>query len=216
MNLCLWSRIPKTGSTSLHERFASLGVYHRLGDTEMMAVEFPRAMMIDCGHRTPQQLVMRGWLTENTLRRAFVFCVVRNPWARLASLWYGLGKENRWTDSFEEFVTSALHDKARCSTDGTPYGALMSEWLLLNGVPVIDLMLRMERLDDEFPILAARLGIENIPLGLHNVHEHPPYTDLYNARTVAIVSEAEAWTIKRFGYRYGEDMKCTIPAFNRG
>ena len=214
VNLCLWSRIPKTGSTSLHERFVAHGVYRSVPDTEAMLIQFPNATVIDCWHSTPQQIVERGWFTEDALRRAFVFTVVRNPWARFASLWFGIGTDERWTDSFEEFLTEALLNP-QPATKQTSFAASQTEWLMLGEVPIVDLTMRMERLDDEFPMLAGLLGIENVPLGLHNVHDHPPYTGLYNERTIDLVANIDAWTIKRFGYRYGEDLKCTMPAFNR-
>ena len=86
-------------------------------------------------------------------------------------------------------------------------GSTMEEWLLLDGVPVCELILKVERLPADYPALAGRLGLDPAPLDVQNAHEHPPYMEVHTAATRRAVEEAEAWSIRRFGYVFGEDTK---------
>lgn len=214
MNVVIWNRIPKTGSTSLHQRLNAecLGEYRTVGAGPLEILEFPRAILLAAGHVTPEQVVSSSLLAESTIRRSFVFTVIRNPWARFASLWFGIGREYRWTDSFEEWLLRSLSDESiTASEEGTPVGYAQDRWLLLDGLPVSELVLRMERLEEEWPALAARLGVPDVPLSVANAHRHPPYTDIYTPDAIQAVEEAEQYVIQRYGYRFGDDTKDEIP-----
>lgn len=213
MTVCYWSRIPKTASTSLHNRLMD-GIMRTVDGGPVCLLELPRAIVLTCGHTKPHELVSRGLLREDTLRRGIVFSVVRNPWARFASLWFGIGKDHRWTNSFESFVLDSLSDKTiTASAEGTPIGSTMDEWLLLDGIPLCELVLRMERIDEDFPALATRLGIDPSPLGTSNAHQHQPYMEIHTTATIDAIAEAEAWSIERFGYRFGDDSKMEMEMF---
>ena len=197
--------IPKTGGSSLTNHFAGKYIGD-FGDTQCSLFEMPKCLMLFCAHLTPKMLVKRGILSEHAIRRACVFAVVRNPWARFASLFHGMGADIRPGSTFEDFVLTTIQNRTLLtSSEPIPIGALQHEWLLLDGMSVCDIILRRERLDEDWQVLAAKLGIDSETPGHQNVHQYPPYPELYTDAAREAVEDAEAYVIKRFGYRFGED-----------
>lgn len=207
MQVALWSRIPKTASTSLHTRFAGKPT-HFTANKQFEVIEMPKAIVLSFAHYTPDRMVSKRGLAESTFREGFVFCVVRNPWARYASLFFSMGPERRPRCSFEEFVLRGYEDRNfAMGRQKTPVGAPQQEWLTLGGEPCCDLTLKLETLDEDWPKLADVLGINHDPLGRVNVTKRrPPYTDVHTQKTIEAISRHEEYVIERFGYQYGEDV----------
>lgn len=208
-----WSRIPKTASTAVHTRIHSDGREpRRFVRSELCMTETPSTLVFTCGHRTPRQVVENGYLDEDTLTDMFTISFVRNPWARWVSLWVGIGQEYRFASSFEEFVLRGLDEEISCSEEGTPICFTMKDWLTLDNYPIYisglgGLVVKVERMKEDFPEIARILGIDQSPLPVLNWHNHPPYPEFHTEKTISAIADAEAWGIRRFGYQYGEDVK---------
>lgn len=197
--------IPKTGGTSISNL---LGDYHRgqIGSTGVELYECPKQFMLFVNHLTPAMLVERGIFTADTLFKSQLWTIVRNPWARFASLFYGIGRSTRFTNIFENFVLRTLEDRSLVSSsEPVPIGATQDEWLLLDGERVVDTVVRMEHLNDDFSVIGRRLGVGEP--SRHNVHDYPHYMEFYTDRARDAVADAESYVIERFGYRFGEDGK---------
>lgn len=184
-------------------------------DSPLEIKELPNTLLLNAGHKTPQEIVDEGLLTESTVRKSFVFSIVRNPWARFVSLFCGIGEDYRWTIDFNLWLKDVLSDKTRTASDeGTPLGRTQDEWVFLNGERVAD-AIPLERIDTEFFKLARRLGLEEKPLGVYNSHTHRPYTEFYNRHTIRLVEEASWWVIQEFDYKFGEDVKHNLEPFRK-
>lgn len=115
MNVAIWSRIPKTASTSLHNRL--YGVHPPLKyDASFDMAQASKSVILTAGHKTPREMVESG-LSEETLFNAFVFSVVRNPWARYVSMFCGIGSNHRWTNNFKKFLFQIIR-KPTTTTEG--------------------------------------------------------------------------------------------------
>lgn len=213
MRVAIWWRIPKTGSTALQNRLAANGL-RDLAAREFELIELPRALVIACGHAKPAQMVAEQRIKENTIRQAFGFCIVRNPWARMVSLWFGMGDQHRPTRTFDEFILRGYEDRRISGGDErVPIGSTMDEWLLYRGKSCCNLVIRLERIHEMFPALAGALGVDPSPLDVQNDHPHPPYPEMYTDETREAVAYHERYCIDRFGYRFGEDTKAEfLPA----
>jgi hypothetical protein len=71
---------------------------------------------------------------------------------------------------------------------------------------LLDFIGRYERLDADWAMVAARLGIGNTPLPRLNVNAERArdYTAYYTPRTRQIIAERFAIDVEYFGYKFGE------------
>lgn len=214
MELILRFWLPKTGGSSISRRILADGVEMGThGHPFLRLLSFPDSLLLTFGHMTPAMLVDRGHFTPEELREHWSFVTVRNPWARFASMWWGM-REGRPVGTFEEFIPLILKDKSIvASSEPIPMGLTTAEMLLFEGEVIPKHVMRMETLRDDWPTVCDRLGAARRPLDCHNAHDHPPYMELYSDRNRELVAEHEAWVIEAFGYRFGEDRKRDIPEF---
>jgi hypothetical protein len=123
--------------------------------------------------------------------------VVRNPWDRVVSLYFWHYRNRERRPSFERFVRLPTYRPGRKTYD------LYS----INGAVVADVILRYERLDDDFAAFVATLGIDSPPTLPHAKAQHRPkesrnYRELYSADTKQVVARRYAKEIEAFGYEF--------------
>jgi len=129
------------------------------------------------------------------------FAVVRNPWDRLVSAWAWMLRQQPGLceRDFRRFVlgfpTWAHRDRLPFIRQTVyltdDWGRLIPGWLL-----------RFENLQEDVDTLSARLGAPQQRLPRLNASDHPPYREMYDDRTRAIVGRCYAGDVERFGYTF--------------
>ncbi|MEO8453816.1 MAG: sulfotransferase family 2 domain-containing protein [Sphingomicrobium sp.] len=149
----------------------------------------------------------------------FKFCFVRNPWDRLLSA-YSIMRaakaDTRWPNgrlwsrkhlsnypNFESFVLALQDATVRRPIMAYSHFRPQLDWLTLprSTKVCVDLVGRFETLEEDFSIIANRLGLRE-PLPIRNASEHQPYRDAYSRMMRTIVADLYAADIDAFDYSF--------------
>lgn len=145
----------------------------------------------------------------------FKFTFVRNPWDRLVSTWAflrkgGMNEQDRhWADTvlchypdFDSFVHGWLSPQSIQSwVHFRPQHTFFCD---AHGQAQVDFVGRFERLEQDFAVVAERLGCSR-PLARVNASERGDYRRYYTPEMRRIVAEVYARDIELLGYdRDGE------------
>jgi chondroitin 4-sulfotransferase 11 len=145
----------------------------------------------------------------------FKFSFVRNPWARMLSLWSYYKKRNIKPISDTDFKTFTENlETMTCKVNDHYYSNsqrkinllypqyhFISDWW---GNNILDFVGRFENLQEDFNIVCDKIGIPYQKLPHKNKSKHKHYTEYYDDETREIVAEKYAKDIEYFGYEFGE------------
>jgi hypothetical protein len=143
---------------------------------------------------------IRDWLGEDAYGSLFKFAFVRNPWDWQVSLYHfiqqnKLNHQRRLVSSmsFDEYIDWRVTEDRH----------LQSEYLCdRHGEVLVDFVGRYERLPEDFATVTSRLGLQ-ASLPHVNATDHRDYRSYYTDLTRALVADAFAEDIERFGYTFG-------------
>ncbi len=172
------------------------------GTSIAKAIELPNIR-----HLTVKDVI--GIIGQNEFNRAFVFTVVRNPWAKAFSLYNYKKLKNKYMQrnplSFSEWVECTFGEKKDPNYYDNPIKfAPQVEWLKDNSGKIPEMeVLRFETLSGDFDRIKDKLGVD-ISLPHLNATKAGRYTDYYDTKTKEIVEEWFREDIERFGYKFGE------------
>ena len=138
--------------------------------------------------------------------RTFTFAIVRNPFARVVSIYYnrvkgGQGPVSRRLLNVNQWIERIWLDHDEDLALDQRMVAPASDWITQDGRIIVDSVARLEALDQDWPIICEGLGT-NVTLSRSNTNMYPPYRALMTNRARAIVQEAFAEDFERFGYTF--------------
>jgi len=209
---CLYVHIPKTAGTSIETALQMRGernAEHRdllYGPILSWRLRWRRLQTQYLQHLTFAEI--RKVAPEIAKKGYFSFAFVRNPWARMVSVYHSpdpnmvrlarrQGVELTGL-SFGDFV-------ARTRT--LSHAHMRSQWEYVcdrDGVIRVDFLGRFERLNEDFAEVCERLGTK-VTLPWRNRAPHGSesgYRDYFCARTRRITEERYRRDIELFGYRF--------------
>jgi hypothetical protein len=152
--------------------------------------------------------------SRDELDSYFKFAFVRNPWDRLVSAYAFLARgglnsyDQQWAakhlapfTNFESFVKGWLTKKSiYCGLHFLPQFEFVCVERRRIGVDFIG---RFERFDEDFRIVANRLGIEASPKVVNRTRSRSPdYRTWYSDETARIVGDVYSEDISLFGYDF--------------
>lgn len=148
------------------------------------------------------------------LQQCFKFCVVRNPWERMVSLFeHRLRKIDRLTNGVPR---NSPEDKAllrrgfdawllntKNVSDSVLTRMPQLRWIQdAQGMGVCDTIIRIENYDDEIATVCERVGLPKIDLPRRNTSGKDPhsYRDYFSPESREFISEHFAEDIREFGF----------------
>lgn len=137
---------------------------------------------------------------------AFTFATVRNPFDRVASIYYyrlrtdqdGLADRHL---SFNAWVRRVFADHEPPYWEDTPLLGPATDWLCENGVLIVDRVVPLERIADQWPAICRVLGVTR-HLQILNNNSHPAHGAIYDPGARRIVEEVFASDLETFGYTF--------------
>ena len=207
---CIFVEVPKTGSTSIRAILGKAHIPH------LNLVEIKTLMensWTQFGGRTNRmrgaayQLLPRERkidIGRRQFENYFKFGFVRNPWDRVVSL-YERTEPMQMKDkmSFEQFVDWIQFSSATC-IHSSPHRYQLDWFLDGSGHMLADFIGRFERLNEDWAVVADKLGITEKMLP--HARENPRarhYTEYYNPRTRDLIAQKFRVDIEHFGYQFG-------------
>jgi Sulfotransferase family len=209
----IFVHIPKTGGTAL-----SLALEARaakddilIGDTPKARARKGRLQGVKTAGRLWKHSMLadvEGLVTDAEVAASFTLTLVRNPWDRMVSYYHWLRKQSfahaavglAKTLDFSAFLH---HPQIQTSLRAWPYGAYVRD---RHGQEQCRLFGRLENLAADLAPFETHLGFRLTPLPRINESERVRDWRLYYSdKDAALVAEACAEDIARFGYGF-EDM----------
>lgn len=209
---CIFIEVPKTGTSSIRAIIGrSVKPHLDIREyRERMKSSFPfdkrdkiqRRIGQLYGKTVPHFLKER--IGSHVFDNYYKFAFVRNPWARTVSLYRrreGIQLRDKLT--FEEFVRWISKSSDTCVHPSPKVNQL--DWLLDDsGNVAVDFIGRFERLEEDWAVVARRIGADPVlphrranPMKKH-------YTDYYTTASRDIIGEKFAVDIEYFGYAFGD------------
>jgi hypothetical protein len=157
-------------------------------------------------------LELKNHVSEEVFKTYFKFCVVRNPYEKMVSLFHffrGPIDINHYKSEFEKFVK----DKYNYNTNDL--GKTMKN---KEDPPIFDFFIRYENLVQDIESVCKKLGIEDydlkkLPTFRSECREkRMPYQYYYTEETKRIVYERHKIEFDYFGYRF-DDEDSSVKAF---
>jgi hypothetical protein len=151
------------------------------------------------GHIRAREL--REALPPDVFDGFFKFAFVRNPWDWQLSIYHFVRQLTEHPDHafFQTFQRFEDYLDWRVHTAGPE---LQSEFVTdESGELLVDFLGRYESLAEDFARVCERVGID-APLPHRNASVHGDFRDYYTPATEALVREAYAEDVERFGYRF--------------
>ena len=195
----MFVHIPKTAGQSIEHVFLRLlGLdWQTRAPLLLRANDQPRLGPPRLAHLRAADYVRCCYLTQALYNAHFVFCFVRDPWDRAASLHRYLGYASSHT------LTDFLAGPLREAVQARHWFVLpQSEFILADGQLLVDFVGRFEQLQADFDRVSERLTLPRQPLPWVNASrpEQPSPRAVWTETAIEIVRELYGDDASRFGY----------------
>ncbi|MEM7059364.1 MAG: sulfotransferase family 2 domain-containing protein [Pseudomonadota bacterium] len=149
---------------------------------------------------------LRDEMGADEWARRFTFAVVRNPFDRVVSIYFyrvRTGQSNLGGRhlNINQWVERVWAEEDPAYLGNAVLVAPAFAWVSDGDDLIVDEVLKLEDLDQEWKRVAERLGVTVRP-GVVNANSHPPYQDLLSPVARKTLQKAFAQDMDRFGYRY--------------
>jgi hypothetical protein len=204
---------PGTGSTSLLAHFHSYPSVRSVPEQDRVC---DGVVVVDAKHATVKQLAAAGILSPTEVAGKRIVTTTRNPfdfwvaeWHRTRTRWLAeLRRPESWVYR-QEGMIGRIVDAVELDFDrwlevalGAAARAGRTMHLNAGHVAEADVVVRMERMDDE---VAALTGTSPVGRAVPHVNvtiRDRPYWQWYSAASRALVEQVHAPDLVRFGYRF--------------
>ncbi len=197
---CLFIHIPKTAGQSIEHMFLnSLSLsWEERAPLLLKYNPDPSKGPERLAHLTADEYVNCGYISPELFSRYFKFTFVRNPWDRLVSEYKYRGYDNQF--SLDDFIRYHL-PKAGMSDN---YRHLIPQSHFFSKDHNVDFIGRFENLQDDFTVVAEKLGLETSLLPHVNASRNhlQAYQDCYTDFSRKWVADMYQEDISRFNYVY--------------
>lgn len=181
--------IPKTAGTSIHTRLCDDATCESEGTTGDVRI-LPGGTVRYLGHLTPRMVLDREIVSRAELDDAYKFCVVRHPCDRFASMLASW--QWKLLCPSPSAMTEMLGNTLPRNRDNVPLFTPQHDWWR-----TCDDVLRYERLAEEWPRVAERIGAT--PTLPHtNASDHPPWQEVFSEDDVARIVAHERPTVETY------------------
>ena len=207
---CIFVEVPKSGSTSVR---AILGKAWKPHLNLWQIKKQMETYWTRYGGRKNRILASLYLLLPEERRREigrrqfetyFKFGFVRNPWDRVVSLYErNEAVQMRQVMTFEEFVRWIQYSSSTC-VHSSPHRYQLDWFVDANGKMLADFIGRFERLEEDWAVVAKKIGVSEV---LPHARANPRarhYTEYYTPETQSIIEEKFKVDIETFNYRFGE------------
>ncbi len=151
----------------------------------------------------------RGWDFAGYTK----FVLVRNPWARLVSLYRHVHQADAATPAFADWLPTTAPDGAGGGGEDWQRWRRYGAWSIAHyvsdgaGGTLVDHVLRLEDIAVALKPFLAGLGLPGVAARAiphsNRRADGRPYTSWYTPATAALVASRYRYDIRAFGYRFG-------------
>ena len=137
---------------------------------------------------------------EKLWKEYFKFTIVRNPWDRLVSQYFGhVIKEMPGLSIDNYFLRSFVYDEYH---DYKRFVQPCLDWITDDGNILVDHIIRFENLQDDFNVVCDKIGVEHIDLTNEGKSKKLHYRNYYSDYTAELIYNKFRTDIEEFGYEF--------------
>ncbi len=192
--------IPKTGGSSINKILKKYGCCKNR--YEESPIPFKNKGISTFGHQDIFNLLKKNVIRKKYYESSFKFCIVRNPWDRLVSLYHYLEYDELMP--FDEFCKEIrnIPPVGPYNVKGLSQANPQVDWIIdKEGEITVNYIGKFENLDQDIKKIFEIIGI-NEELGHFNKTNHKNYREYYNETTKNIVAEVYKKDIEVFNYEF--------------
>mgnify|MGYP000538342229 CR=1 FL=1 len=150
-----------------------------------------------CSHYNWEDLNI---LLKENFFNYFSFTIVRNPWDRLVSQYFGhVIKEMPGLSIDNYFLRSFVYDEYH---DYKRFVQPCMDWITDDGNILVDHIIRFENLQDDFNVVCDKIGVEHIDLTNEGKSKKLHYRNYYSDYTAELIYNKFRTDIEEFGYEF--------------
>ena len=208
-NHLLFIHIPKTGGQSIVSTF---GLYDQFTPRNHgKAYDFKNDKSVCFGHADIKTLLEKKVLSYEFYNESFKFCIVRNPYERIVSLFHYLASHQRFQVpyTFKNFIKYLYMNRnlipKSSDTNVVNVGDINSQWnQMVSWIPDdIDKIFRFENfadISDEIKQLSQNNCNKKM---IHkNLSSHRPYQEYYDGEVRKLIEDLYQDDFERFNYSF--------------
>lgn len=204
----IFYRIPKNASTSIYKQLGKKNVINLYYDEiAKRADQRIYKNIFDTSHLKPEELRSFNILNVDDF---FSFCVVRNPWDRVVSMYeFSILNKDLFKKAYsinkEDFISFCNVIKDRKNDPFFIGSHKQSEWIDKKTPP--NKILFFESLQEDFSSMIKEINLIGVTPKLphQNKTKHNHYSQYYNSETKQIISEVFEEDIDNFRYIFKQE-----------
>jgi len=193
----IFTHIGRTGGASIEEVLSDVG----FKKPHLIDLYSERAKLVNFeASQHWKSTEERFVVGEDIWNEYFKFTIVRNPWDRLVSQYFGhVIHEIPGMSIDEYFLRSFVYNKYH---DFKRFVQPCTNWISDKGNILVDYVGRFETLQDDFNVICDKIGIEHRILSQMGNSKKEHYRNYYNDYTAELVYNEFKSDIEEFGYEF--------------
>lgn len=143
------------------------------------------------GHVSIFKMLEKGFIKKDFLKKAIVFCFIRNPYKRAVSLFNHIGREEGFT-SFESFVKNLpnIEPIGLYNRKGLSMCNPQTDWITdSSGNFIVNFIGKVDSINSDFKKLCKLIDIKPSIIDVVNKKEHAYYSSYYTLKTKKLIEE---------------------------
>ncbi len=201
----IFVHVPKTGGQSIELVFLNkLGLtWETRAPLLLRPTDDPTRGPDRLAHLFAREYVSLGYVDAETFAAYFKFSVVRNPWARMVSLYKFSSQKLGVT--FAQFLDENVRRGILLKSGGRGINPQKTYLYAEDGSLLVDRVLRFETLSKDFAEVSRVIFGQEEPLPERNVSpDRTDYREFYDSAGRDLIAEKFRDDIETFGYRFDD------------
>jgi hypothetical protein len=204
----IFIHIPKNAGSSIESFFGVKPFDWKIPNYDVLTGWCPKRC-IHLQHATPKQLLETELISEEIWDSYYKFAIVRNSWERSLSDYVWVLKSTGVSGSFKEYLNREGKFKHCLSDNNDPGNRAdhlipQTEFTHKDKKPVLDKIIRFEKLSEEFNNICETVGIDcaALPHKKKGVISQNHYSYFYSNELEQLVSDIYQDDIQAFNFEY--------------
>jgi len=189
----IFIHIPKTGGTSVNH---SLNKYCEVPPEILPGVRNPMALDMYKKHVKLVDICKHMDITS-----FFKFCVIRNPWDRILSLYFWKTQHGKRVIDTQELNFNSWIKNVFLNDISHKFWANQCDYISINNVLCMDYVIKFEDFTNDWNIVCNKLQI-SAPLSHEYKTNHAPYNKYYNDESINAIHKMFKRDIDTFKYTF--------------
>ena len=193
----IFAHIAKTAGSSIEDVLLELHGGNRQKKKEELLCSINSEGVL-LTHMLARSYLDFKYVSQKEFNSYFKFAFVRNPWARMVSMWKYRQSHGK-NEPFNFFIEFAIYKMHK----GDSWFMQQYDYTCdIHGKQLLDFIGRFENLQDDFDYACGLMGIKRFELPQKNKTKHQPYQEYYTKELKNLIKENYRDDVELLGYEF--------------